>query len=104
VTLGFEGNEFTRSSRYQAEFCDKHKEGGGEAIKTVTANMVSSGGAQRTHMLSVFCSVLAKTTAAMHYVSRPLTLVQTLLLLQPTTGCSVTRRVVLPGSGTGSCI
>jgi hypothetical protein len=42
VTLGFEGNEFTRSSRYQAEFCDKHKEAGGEAIKTVTANMVSS--------------------------------------------------------------
>jgi hypothetical protein len=42
VTLGFEGNEFTRSSRYQAEFCDKHKEAGGEAIKNVTANMVSS--------------------------------------------------------------
>uniref|UniRef100_A0A383WMU4 Uncharacterized protein n=1 Tax=Tetradesmus obliquus TaxID=3088 RepID=A0A383WMU4_TETOB len=39
VTLGCEGGEFTRSSRYQAEFCAQHKEGGGEAIKQVTANM-----------------------------------------------------------------
>lgn len=40
VTLGCEGSEFTRSSRYQTEFCAQHKEGGGEAIKQVTANMV----------------------------------------------------------------
>eukprot|EP00879_Flechtneria_rotunda_P003716 GHRR01003954.1.p1 GENE.GHRR01003954.1~~GHRR01003954.1.p1 ORF type:complete len:172 (+),score=61.39 GHRR01003954.1:151-666(+) len=39
VTLGYQGNEFTRTSKYKAEFCEKHEADGGNAVKAATGDM-----------------------------------------------------------------